>query len=268
MKNLMKLGSILLVTVICLTGCQSSGGKVEKEDSKEKQQVIRVGTDGETPGWSQIEGEELTGFDIDMWKEIGKRLGYEVEFTHIQFDSLFGLIKNDKIDVIANQISSTPEREAEYNLSKPYAYTPIALVGNSNSTVKSLDDLDGKTVAVEPASNDSVIVDAVEKEYGIKLKRKWYDGISINEVALGRVDLWVKSETGAKIVIDEIGKDKLKIIGRTPITEEDVYLFSKTDKGENLRDKVDNVLKDMIEDGTTDKISQKHFGLNLSSKPE
>lgn len=61
------------------------------------------------------------------------------------------------------------------------------------------------------------IVDAVDASLGITLNRVYYDGFSIQDVVLGRIDMWIKGETGALQVIEEMGSDKLKILYKTDV---------------------------------------------------
>lgn len=56
-----------------------------------------------------------------MARAVGERLGVPVEFVETPWDSIFAALEANRFDVVANQVTITPEREARYDLSQPYA---------------------------------------------------------------------------------------------------------------------------------------------------
>lgn len=270
MKSKFKILLTMLALSILLVGCGNSDTQKsadKKTNSTAGEKIIKVGMDGETPPYTTVNDKsELIGFEVDLWKEIGKRIGYEVQFEHSEFSTLFGLLDDGRLDTIANTISITPERQEVYNFSDTYLYEKIVLVSKVDKEISSIKDIDGMTIAVEPTSSDEVIVDTLEKESGVKLERVFYDGASIQDVVLGRVDLWIKGEPSAIEVINQIGKDKLKILTDTPVTFESAYPFAKTEKGEELMKLTNDAIKSMQEDGTLKKLSEKYLSIDITEK--
>mgnify|MGYP000441191339 CR=1 FL=1 len=88
------------------------------------------------------------------------------------------------------------------------------------------------TISCETNTSDELIVEAIEKEYGVKMEPVYYDGMSVQEVALGRCDLWPRAKTSCITTLEEV--DNLKILGDTNVLETNVYPFSKTERGEEL----------------------------------
>lgn len=77
--------------------------------------LITVGTEGTYAPWTyQNEQGELKGFEIDMWKEIARRIGCSVKFVQMKFSGLFGAMDKGDLDVIANQISPNEERSKSF----------------------------------------------------------------------------------------------------------------------------------------------------------
>lgn len=104
--------SLTLTMVVALAGC---GSKSSSVDASKKEQVIKIGTSGGYfPFTFMNEKDELTGFEIDVWNEIGKRIGYKPEFASGKFSGLFGMLDLGKIDTISNQISITQQRKEKY----------------------------------------------------------------------------------------------------------------------------------------------------------
>ena len=223
--------------------------------------------DGETPGFSSLdENGEMVGLDVDIWKEIGKRTGYEIQFERMEFSSLFSLLDDGRLDTVANEISVTEERQKSYNFSDPAYFDRITFLSRADTEISDPKDLDGMSIGVEPASSDVEIVDAVDASLGITLNRVYYDGFSIQDVVLGRIDMWIKGETGALQVIEEMGSDKLKILYKTDVVFDCAYPFAKTEKGQELMELTNKALSEMREDGTLKALSEKHFGIDITTK--
>ena len=102
--------------------------EAEGSDSEGEKKFI-VGMDGATVGYSMLNDEgELEGFEVDVWKEIAERNGYEVEFLQMPFSSLFELVDDGRITTIANLVNPTPERKELYNFSDSYIYEHYVLM--------------------------------------------------------------------------------------------------------------------------------------------
>ena len=141
------------------------------------------------------------------------------------------------------------------------------LLAHADRKIDDVKDMDGWTVAVEPASVDEGIVDVFEEGAGIKLERVYYDGAAIKDVVLGRVDLWIKGEAGCMEVIDIMGEDKLQMIADTGDIAVSGYPFAKGERGERLKEAVNYALEEIRSDGTMDKLSKKHLAVDITKVP-
>lgn len=252
--------------ITLLAGCNASGEEKKSDSSDEK--VIHVACEATTPGWIQTDEEgNLSGYDYDVWQEIGERTGYTIDYQVMEWDGMWTMLDTGRIDSVGEQISSTPEREEKYALSSPYAYNVYCLLSRAdNPDLQTMDDLkDGMTISCETNTSDEIIVNAIEEEYGVQLEPTYYDGMSVQEVALGRCDLWPRAKTSCLTTIQEV--DNLKILGETNVLETNVYPFAKTERGEELCKIVSEAIEDMHEDGTLAELSQKWFDMDISEKP-
>ena len=84
---------------------------------------VVVGTEGTYPPFTFNEDGELTGYDIEVIEAVAERAGWRLRFVQSQFHALFGALDSGRVDVIANQITINPEREARYAFSEPYTYS-------------------------------------------------------------------------------------------------------------------------------------------------
>ena len=119
MKNILKLTGILLIGLFLI----SCGGKQEngKSGSSEGKQKVKVGTEGVYAPFTFTDGSgKLTGYDVEVVEEIGKRANLDIEFVPTPWDSMFLGLESKKFDFIANEIAKNPEREKKYTFSDDY----------------------------------------------------------------------------------------------------------------------------------------------------
>lgn len=159
-----KLLVMMLALVACagmlLAGC---GGEKKAQEAK----VLRVGSEPAfAPFEFQKEGsKELTGFDIDLIKAIGKELGYKVEIQNMGFDALIPALGAKNIDVAIAGMTITEERKKVVNFSDPY-YTSglIIMVPKDNTTIKSLADLEGKKIGCQIGTTGEMKARSISKQ--------------------------------------------------------------------------------------------------------
>lgn len=131
-----------------------TGTKTEEstEDLLDLGLEIESVTVATSPGYEPFEfkeGDELMGYDVDIWNEFQKRTGIEVKWEFADFSGLLGLISSGKADAVSAQMGSTPEREETYIFSDPVNYYgSVVVVAEDNDEIKSVNDLSGKKVGV------------------------------------------------------------------------------------------------------------------------
>ena len=139
--------AVLLLAALLLTACGSSN---DAQNSVTSSGVLRVGTEGVYSPFSYQDPAtgDLTGYDIDVARAVGERLGKKVEFVETPWDAIFAALEANRFDVVANQVTITPERQQKYDLSKPYSVGEGVIVTRADDdSIKSLADLKGKTTA-------------------------------------------------------------------------------------------------------------------------
>ena len=138
---------LLIVIMMTVFGIVSCGNKTEtKQDAKK----LVVGTDGVFPPFGYMENGELVGFDIDLIKQIGKNLGYEIEMKSQPFDALIPSLKAGKLDAIISGITVTEARKRLVDFTDEYFNsTQVYLRKKGNTTVNFKESLSGKKVGVQ-----------------------------------------------------------------------------------------------------------------------
>lgn len=261
-KKVMLLFLTISIFMAVFIGCKNNSNNIQKNNyNKEK---ITVATSGTYYPFTFLEGGKLKGFEVDVWNDIGKKLGYDVEFKTASFSGLFGMLESGKVDTIANQITITPEREDKYYFSNPDVYSGAQIiVKKGNDKIKSFEDLKGKKVGVDLGSNYEKIVKDKDKNGEIKVLTYQNTDAAFNELLLGRIDAVVIDRISALTAIKEKNLN-LQLAGEPIDNIENAYPFIKNDKGKALSEEVNKALNEMKKDGTLKNISEKWLGMNVT----
>lgn len=249
-----------------LTGC----GNKSKEDTslkdiKDKGEFV-VGLDDSFPpmGFKNDKGE-IVGFDIDLAKEVAKKMGVKVIFKPVQWDGVVLSLNNKDIDVIWNGLTITEKRKEQINFSKPYVENKQIIVVNNDSNIKSKKDLNKKTVAIQLGSSSEVALDS-DKDFVESLKelKKYSNNTeALMDLQAKRVDAVVVDEVVGRYYISK-KPNVFKVLDEDFGGESYGVGFRKTDN--SFRQAVDKALDEVIKDGTADKISEKWFGKGILKK--
>ncbi|HEY2659793.1 MAG TPA: transporter substrate-binding domain-containing protein [Caulobacteraceae bacterium] len=92
---------------------------------------------------------QLVGFDIDVSREIARRLGRTVRFETPEFSAMTGGHWHGRWDMAVGSVTPTKARSQVVDFAGTYYYSPYVFAVNRNSTAQTFDDLDGKTIGVE-----------------------------------------------------------------------------------------------------------------------
>ncbi|MFJ2371053.1 amino acid ABC transporter substrate-binding protein/permease [Microbacterium sp. NPDC087665] len=112
---------------------------------------------------------ELVGIDMDLLRAIAKDQGFEVEIRQLGFDAALQALQSNQVDAVMAGMSITDERKETFDFSEPYFTSGIQLGVLESSDIESLDDLDGKTVAVKTGTQGQTFAEDNQEEYGFKI---------------------------------------------------------------------------------------------------
>jgi putative amino-acid transport system substrate-binding protein len=227
-----------------------------------QEEPLKVGMSGQYYPFTFVEQDQLKGFDVDVMKAIGEEMGREVQFETANFSGLMGMLESGRIDTVANQITITEERKKAYIFSEPYVYDGAQVVTKKGNTdIQGVEDLKGKTVAVNLGSNFEDLLK--ELPYADQIDIKTYESNLERDTALGRVDAFVMDRVSASQIIKEKPLP-LELAGPTFSQITNAYPFRDTEKGRALRDQVNQALAKLRDDGTLAAISEKWFGTDIT----
>lgn len=237
-------------------------------DESDRTQLI-VGFDAEYPPYGYMDDNgDYVGFDLDLAKEVCDRNGWELVKQPIDWDSKDMELNSGSIDCIWNGFTYTG-REDAYTWSEPYVDNSIVVVVPTDSDIKSLDDLAGKVVVTQADSSalTALTDDSEDNAKNLKLAASFADLQQVSDYNSAFMNL--ESGSVDAIAVDigvaqyQVGSrgDEFKILDEPISTEQ--YAIGFKLGNTSLRDKVQDTLNEMVDDGTFDKIVANYADYNL-----
>jgi len=241
---------------------------------------LRVSTDPNYAPQSFLNDQgELDGFDVDVAKEAAKRLGVKVEFITPDWDTIVSGNWGGRWDISIGSMTITTDRQQVLYFTPPYYYTPAQFAVPEDSTIASVDDLNGKAICVGAGTtyesylrNDntlSLVGETVIKQVtGTKVTTLPTDAECAQAWQAGRKDFeaWLTSSTTIQGAIDQ--GIKIKFLG-DPVYYEDLAVAidkQHTKDATRLVAKLSEIVNTMRSDGTLTSLSNKWYKLDLTTK--
>nr|WP_083061251.1 ABC transporter permease subunit [Mycolicibacterium bacteremicum] len=226
--------------------------------------VLRVGTEGTYAPFSYHDPatNQLTGYDVDVARAVGEKLGVPVEFVETPWDSIFAALEANRFDVVANQVTINPERQAKYDLSQPYTVGEGVIVTRADDdSITSLEDLRGKTTAQSITSNWA----QVARDAGADVQAVEGFAQAITLLNQGRVDATVNDSVAVYAYLAETGDTSVKIAAQTGETSDQGFAARKNS---GLLPELNGALDELRADGTLTEISQKYLKADATGSPQ
>ena len=264
MKKIVKYSSLAalgLVTAGVLAAC--SGG-AKKEEAASKKEII-VATNASPKPFNYEENGELTGYEIELVRAIFKDSDkYDVKFEKTEWSGIFAGLDADRYQMAVNNISYTKERAEKYLYAAPTAKNPnVLVVKKDDSSIKSLDDIGGKSTEVVQGTTSAKQLEDYNKQHSdnptvLNYTRADFQQI-MGRLSDGQFDYKIFDKIGVETVIKNQGLDNLKVI-ELP-SDQQPYVYPLLAKGQDeLKTFVDKRIKELYKDGTLEKLSKQFFG--------
>ena len=204
--------------------------------------VLVMGTNATFKPFEYKEGGQVVGFDIDLAREIAKELGAELKIEDMSFDGLLPALEGGRIDLAVAGMSVTEERAKNALFSEPYYQATQRIIVPEDSKVFNKSGLIGKKIGVQLGTTGDILASEIK---GAKVIQFPAAPNVLQELASGRVDA---------VILD----DAPKILGSAIGNES--YAIAMKKSNHSLKEKVDQTINHMKEDGRMDALLRKYFG--------
>ena len=245
-------------------------------DSVMKKGTLKVATDANYAPQSFINSNnEMDGFDVDVAKEIAKRMGVKIGFVTPAWEIITAGHWAGRWDLHLGSMTPTKKRMEVLDFPAYYYYTPAALIVHKDSKATKHEDLIGKTIGVATASTyESYLKKELEQEAeGVppvkfvvttdKIKSYESSNVALDDLRLGdgvRLDA-VISGVPSLLEAQKNGYP-VKMVGGPLYFEPLAVAIDRGDK--ELDAKVKEIIDAMHADGTLSKLSMKWFNTDYT----
>ncbi|CAM3537660.1 MULTISPECIES: amino acid ABC transporter substrate-binding protein [Saccharibacillus] len=277
MKKATLLGLVAILMTLMLAACGSNGsspaatnnaGTAEEKPAAAANALEKIKSDGKmvigtegtyAPFTFHDASGALTGFDVEIAREVAKRLGVEAEFVEAPWDSLLAGIDAGRFNAVFNEVSIRDDRKEKYDFSDPYISSgAVLIVREDNTDIQSLADLKGKKSAQSLTSNLADIA----KENGAEIVPIEGFNQAIDLLNSSRVDATINDNLSFLDLKKQKPDIALKVVAEADDASQSGGVFAKNQP--ELIEAVNKALADMHEDGTYKTISEKYFGEDVS----
>lgn len=277
-KFAMLLAALLLVTTVfaacgdskdTASGASQPGGAASSSEAagEESAQPADTGNGDNTlvmatnaffEPYEYYEGDDIVGIDAEVGKAIADKLGMDFEISDVDFDAIIPNVQSGKASMGMAGMTVTEDRKQNVNFTRSYAKGIQVVIVPEGSDIVSIDDMAGKKIGVQQGTTGDIYCSAPVEEDGFgeeNVTRYNKGSDAVMALLSGKVDCVVIDNEPAKAFVD--ANEGLKILD-TAYTEEE-YAICIAKDNEELLEKVDTALGELIDDGTVQKIVDKYI---------
>lgn len=272
-KKLVAVMMCTAMTAAMAAGCGTDTAEAKKVDTEEKTETtteeiegsmegvtLKVGTSGLFGPFSYYDedGKTLIGYDIDLLADLQEILGFEIEdgIQAMDYSALTASLAEGKLDIGAAALCATDERKEVMDFTDIYCDSGQVVMVNSEDDkgIASVDDLSGKTVAVEKGTASHTYASKNLGDATIEV----HDTITTAYESLeqGKVDAVIQDGPGAAFYIKTTPETKLAVVGDEFNQGQAPYAVAVSKDCKYL-EQIDGALKMLAEDGILDELYTK-----------
>lgn len=247
------------VLVFAAVGCGSKQSETPATGDQAKKEFSWACSGQYRPFNYYDESNSLTGFDVEIGKALCEKMGMEPKPVTTQWDSLIPGLQAKRYDAILGSMTIKEDRLEQADFSEPYYVSGAQLFVYKDSGIKSAADLKKDTkVGVLTTST----YDEEARKYSENIVNYQSDETALRDLNAGRTQVVITDRFVGKLAISETGLENIEMVGDLLFVEKVGIAFRKDD--DTLREKVNEALKAIKEDGTYLQISNKYFGQDIS----
>lgn len=260
MKKFMK--GLLATTMVfammtSLVGC--GGGSDDAAADDAAAETLVMATNATFPPYEFYEGDDIVGIDAEVGKAIADKLGMGFKIEDMEFDSIITAVTSGKASFGMAGMTVTEERLQSVDFSDSYAKGVQVVIVKEGSDITSVDDLFAEDAAhvigVQTGTTGDLYAtwDIEDMELGtVERFNKGADAVLA--LTQGKVDCVIIDNEPAKEFV--AANEGLTILDTAYAEEDYAICFAKDSE---LKDKVNEALKELIADGTVQAIIDKYI---------
>ena len=247
------LSAVIIFLLFSAVSCKTADNNGNENTDGEN---LTVGCDATYPPFESMEDGDIVGFDIDIIREIAERMGREIEIESIKWDNTYEFPEDMDLDMIISAIPILEEKESLVDFSDPYFVMEYMLITLSGIDIKIKEDLEGKEIGILN-SEESYL----DEDYLLNYRIEGYDDMATmfedlrNENISG---ILISLPIGTNLMTENEG-----IYSILEIIESNKEFVIVLKEGSDLKEEVNRVIEEIMQDGTYDEIYGRWFDYNI-----
>jgi arginine/lysine/histidine transporter system substrate-binding protein len=235
----------------------------EKTESTETAEFTTVeegklimGTNAAFPPYEYYDGKTIIGIDAEVAGLIADKLGLELDIQDMDFGSIITAVQTGKIDMGMAGMTVTDERKKNVNFTDSYATGIQSIIVPEDSAITGPDDLASNTDYLIGVQENTTGHIYATDDYGEDRVIAYTNGATaVQALTSGKVDCVIIDNEPAKNFVE--ANEGLKILDTAYVEENYAICISKDNDA--LLDAVNGALKELIDDGSVQKILDKYI---------
>ena len=275
----MQLFKYLTVGLLISLGINHHSLAGEVYDDIVAKRLIKVATDANWPPQSFLnEDNRMEGFDVDVAREIARRMGVEIEFVTPSWDHITIGDWNRRWDLHVGSMAPTKKRAKKLVFPAVYYFTPASVAVHEDSNFNAISQLNGKRIGTGASTTferylqKNLIIDSdAAPAFSYQIENPQIQSYETSLLALDDLRLEPGQKLDAVIsampaIMQTIGEGyPVKVIGDPVFYEPLAVAIDIGDQA--LAQKLEAIIGWMHKDGTLSKISKKWYGVDYAITP-
>ncbi|WP_353854233.1 transporter substrate-binding domain-containing protein [Bacillus sp. Bos-x628] len=250
-KSILLMMGLVVVLVMAACGSKSDSG------SGEGKGTYKIGIDTTYPPFEFEKGDKYEGIDVDLINAIAKDQGFKVKLEAMDFSGIIPAMQAGQLDVGMGGMSITDERKKKVDFSEPYFDAGLTVVVKKDSSIKSIEDLKGKKLAVKNGTTGAKFATDNADKYGYDIVQFNDSPSMFQEVSNGNADALIEDYP---VITYAIAQQDLNLKTVGDRLNGDQYGISvMKGKNQDLLKKINKGLENLKKNGEYEKIMNKYL---------
>jgi len=261
MKKVSLFLSFIILASFLLSACGGASGN--HLENIQEAGVIKVGTSADYPPFEYVDEQgNKVGFDIELMQEIANRMGVELEWVDMPFDSLIAGIQEGKIDASISAFNYTEERDAVVDFTEAYyiGEDAFTVAEGFTGTIAAPEDIAPYKVGVQNGTTQDYYITDELVANGILPEENVFRYDRADQVAMdlknGRIDVMLTDYIPAQALAAQLGG--LEIVFSGLFSSGPMNIVVPEGDAE-LAEAINDILADLQEEGFVDALAVKYF---------
>lgn len=259
-KQMKKILAIVLMLTMVFAFAACGSEEATTDEGTESADTLIMATNAEFPPYEYYEGGEIVGIDAEIGAAIADKLGMEFQIEDMEFNSIIAAVQSGKASMGMAGMTVTEERQQSVNFTDTYAQGVQVVIVAEGSEITTVDDLfaeghDWKVGVQESTTGDIYATGDIE-DAGLGTIERYNKGAdAVNALLGGKIDCVIIDNQPAQAFVE--ANEGLSILDTEYAVEDYAICIAKNN--EDLLEKVNAALQELIADGTVQSIIDKYI---------